>query len=237
MFLSRRCIHSSSIAANGSSNVGLNDLLRTGLHIGHHRSALHQTMLPFVYGNRHDVSIINLEHTLARLRRASMVIREVAYNGGCILFLGTRPQVQLAVVKAAEMASGYWITRRWVAGTLTNAPHVLRNAISSDQNLQGLTEEQGREGRDRQRERVPKPDLLVIANLLENRIAIAEATKMVIPTIGIVDSDVDARTITYPIPGNDDSPQGVELILSTLGNAAKEGWEARKEYLERKSKF
>lgn len=172
--------------------------MQAGVHIGHAAPLLHYSNLPFVYGTRNGITVMHLEHTLAELRRASNVVREVAANKGLIVFVGTRTGTGRVVEKAARQAGSYWVTRRWVAGTITNAASVLPATNWP----------------------IPKPDLLVLANLPENSIALAEALAANIPTIGLVDSDCNCGSVSYPIHANDDSVQSVELILGVLAKSA-----------------
>jgi small subunit ribosomal protein S2 len=204
------------------------------VHLGHSTTLWHPATLPFIYGTRAGISIINLEYTLSHLRRACAVTKEISYNGGVIVFIGTRPAMQRAVYASSRLGGDnvYWVTRRWIAGTITNAQHVLGHVAKSnvwdvpeqDLAVMGLKKHQAK------RSRVPRPDLLVVANPLENQIALAEANTFKIPTVGLVDTDCDPACVTYPIVANDDSVRGVELIMSSIAQAAREG---RHEYLHK----
>jgi small subunit ribosomal protein S2 len=253
-------------------------MLATGMHLGHAEALWHPLNLPFIFGTRAGIHIINLEHTLTYLRRASRVVRDVAYQGGIILFVSTREGQQHLALQAARRSGNYYVSQRWVAGTITNAHKLLRRSqqqgnmttkqaeleavpITMDPEFIALTEGNtrpttGRPRRNRGRnlEDIPdplatatvlrprqdpiyRPDLMVVLNPLENRIALSEAQKAHIPTIGLIDTDCDPRCVTYPIPGNDDSLRSVELIAGVLSMAARDGALARAADLERQQEL
>lgn len=202
----------------------ISKLLAAGLHLGHSTSLWNPATLPFIFGTRAGISIINLEHTLVYLRRACNVVREVAQRGGTILFVGTRPEISELTIDAARTADGYHVSGKWTPGTLTNAHQVLGRHATPD------PQDPGRPPK------TYKPDIMVLFNPLENDIAIAEAQLNNIPTIAITDSDYDPRRVTYPIPANDDSIRGVHLVAKVLATSAREGVIKRKQLLDRKEK-
>ncbi|KAI8979166.1 ribosomal protein S2, flavodoxin-like domain-containing protein [Mycotypha africana] len=190
--------------------------MAVGLHLGHSTKLWEPATLPFIFGTREGISIINLEQTLVYLRRACNVTREVALRGGSILFIGTRPGFQDITIEAARACEGYHVSSKWIPGTLTNRLQVLGRHAPPD------AEDPGR---------IPvtyKPDLIILLNPLEHKIAINEAQLHNIPMIAITDTDYDPRHVSYPIPANDDSVRGVELIAKVLSAAAKEGLHRRK---------
>lgn len=197
-------------------DLTLGKLLAAGLHLGHSTSLWNPATLPFIFGTREGISIINLEHTLVYLRRACNVAKEIAYRGGSILFIGTRPGFQELTIEAARNCEGYHVSGKWIPGTLTNAYQVLGRHAPPD------PEDPTR------RPQIYKPDLIVLLNPLENKIAIAEAQLNMIPIIAITDTDYDPRKVTYPIPANDDSIRGVELVAKVISSAAKDGVFRRK---------
>lgn len=198
--------------------------MAAGLHLGHSTSLWNPATLPFIFGTRAGISIINPEHTLAYLRRACAVLREVSLRGGIILFVGTRLGIQKITVEAARRAEGYHVSGKWVPGTLTNTAQVLGRYAPPDPD-------------DPTRPpRTYKPDILVVLNPIENENAIAEALLSRIPVIAITDTDYDPRNVMYPIPANDDSVRGVELVAKVLATAAREGVLQRKLMLDRRDK-
>ncbi|KAI9281446.1 ribosomal protein S2, flavodoxin-like domain-containing protein [Umbelopsis sp. AD052] len=210
--------------AVNSYNLTISKLLAAGLHLGHSTSLWNPATLPFIFGTRAGISIINLEHTLVYLRRACNVVREVAQRGGTVLFVGTRPEISELTIDAARNAEGYHVSGKWTPGTLTNAHQVLGRHATPD------PQDPGRPPK------TYKPDIMILFNPLENDIAIAEAQLNNIPTIAITDSDYDPRRVTYPIPANDDSIRGVELVAKVLAASAREGVIKRKQLMDRKEK-
>ncbi|OZJ06297.1 hypothetical protein BZG36_00681 [Bifiguratus adelaidae] len=206
-------IHARPTQTTSPSDLTISKLLAAGLHLGHSTSQWNPTTLPYMYGTRQGISIINLEQTLTHLRRACQVVRDISYRGGNVLFIGTRPGIGQAMVRAAQHCEGYHVSTKWVPGTLTNAAQVLgRHSTDSDDLF--------------------KPDVMVIMNPMENEIALSEAVLHHIPTIALVDSNYDPRKVTFPIPANDDSIRGVELLARVLSEAAREGLVQRKHAMD-----
>ncbi|KAF8940299.1 37S ribosomal protein, mitochondrial [Dissophora ornata] len=203
----------SALRNNPSSNsLTIAQLLAAGLHLGHSTSLWNVASMPFVFGVREGISIINLEHTLTYLRRACTVTKAVARQGGIILFIGTRDGMDHVTIDAAKSCNAYYVASKWCPGTITNAqeivgPHTPRLPDARAGDLA----------------KPFRPDLVIVLNPIENMIAIKEATRFNIPTIAITDTDVDPRIVSYPIPANDDSVRGVELVAKVLAEAAKEG--------------
>ncbi|KAF9571835.1 37S ribosomal protein, mitochondrial [Mortierella alpina] len=216
----------SALRSNPSSNsLTIAQLLAAGLHLGHSTSLWNVASMPFVFGVREGISIINLEHTLTHLRRACTVTKAVARQGGIILFIGTREGVDHVTIDAAKSCNAYYVASKWCPGTITNAqeivgPHTPRLPDARAGDLA----------------RPFRPDLVIVLNPIENMIAIKEATRFNIPTIAITDTDVDPRIVSYPIPANDDSVRGVELVAKVLAEAAKEGNQLALEASKTKSK-
>ena len=166
---------------------------------------MNPNFMPFAYGVRAGITIIDLDQTLPLLRRAAQLVRSVAAKDGIILFVGTRPDLRPIVQKAAERvgSQGYHIGEKWLPGTLTNklemfGPEVVKNG------------------------RVV-PDLVVVLNPIANIHAIRECAIEHVPTIGIVDSNIDPRVVMYPIPANDESTRTAELVAGVLSVAGREG--------------
>ncbi|EEB08429.1 mitochondrial 37S ribosomal protein MRP4 [Schizosaccharomyces japonicus yFS275] len=199
-------------------DVSIAALLAAQAHLGHATSLWNPMNQPFIYGIRNGIHIISLDKTLVFLRRAINVIQEVARTKGIILFVGTKPGQKLSVMAAAKRCNGYFIFNRWVPGLLTNAKTV-------QPTLGGSLKTVDQDGKE---VRAPTPsflypDLIVILNPLENINVCKEAQRVSVPTIGIVDTNVDPRLVTYPIPANDDSLRCSDLIVGLLSQAACEG--------------
>ena len=194
----------------GPSQTTLSALVAAGAHFGHTTSLMNPNFLPYAYGVRAGLTIIDLEQTLPLLRRAANLVRAVAQRNGTILFVGTRPDLQETIQRASSRldSQGYHIGERWLPGTLTN-----RNQLFQQ---------------DRQEYRLT-PDLVVFLNPIANMNAIRECAIQHVPTVGIVDSNADPRIVMYPIPANDDSPRTAQIIAGVLSIAGKEGVTAREE--------
>lgn len=191
------------------NSLTLSTLVAAGAHLGHSAQLLRPAFLPYAYGTRAGITIIDLDQTLPLLRRAANVTRAVARNGGSILFVGNQEPLRPAVVKAAERMgkSAYHLSTRWKPGTLTNAQQIFGDDVVNETNH--------------------IPDLAIILNPLDNMVLIKECCMKHVPTIAIVDSNVDPRIVTYPIPANDDSVRTAELIIGMLSLAGKQGLQER----------
>lgn len=166
---------------------------------------MNPNFVPYAYGVRAGITIIDLDHTLPLLRRAANVVRAIAAKGGSIVIVGTRPDLRNVVRRAAERIGqqGYHVGERWLPGTLTNRVQFFGSKEVLEQRM--------------------TPDLMIFLNPLSNMNAIAECAIEHIPTIGIVDSNVDPRIVMYPIPANDESVRTAELIAGVLSVAGREG--------------
>ena len=174
------------------------DLFKARVHLGHKVGVRNPYMLPYLFGTRLGCDIIDLEQTVVHLRRALNVTAHLAYRKGVIMFLSRNRQMMLLVEQTAKECGEYSYCRYWRGGTFTNAA-TLFGAITR------------------------LPDLCIFISthnsIFEQHGAIVEAAKMNIPTVGIVDSSSDPRLITYPVPGNDDSPCAIELYCKLFKNA------------------
>lgn len=180
-------------------------LVAAGAHLGSSPASTRPTFLPYAYGQRAGITIIDLDTTLPLLRRAANVVREVARNKGLILFVGTNENLAPCVRKAAQRlgSQGFHVGTTWKPGTLTNAWELFGSETMMKLNT--------------------VPDLVIFLNPLPNLHAIRECAISRVPTIGIIDSDVDPRIVMYPIPANDDSVRTAELIAGMLSMAGQEG--------------
>ncbi|RDX48336.1 ribosomal protein S2 [Lentinus brumalis] len=187
------------------SDITLSALIASGAHFGHSQKLMNPNFVPYAYGVRAGITIIDLDHTLPLLRRAAQVVRGVAARGGSIVFVGTRSDLRPAVRLAAERMGkfGYHVGERWLPGTLTNRVHMFGPEVAGDEQV--------------------IPDLVVFLNPIPNIHAIRECALEHVPTIGIVDSNVDPRIVMYPIPANDESTRTAELIAGLLSVAGREG--------------
>lgn len=209
------------------SDITLELLLASGTHLGHSTSRWNPQNSRYIYGIREGVHIISLDVTAAYLRRAAKVVEEVAARGGIILFAGTRKGQKRSIVRAAELAGAYHIFERWIPGSLTNGQQILGHCATKVVNA--LDEELPEFAADLADRPSVKPDLVVCLNPLENVVLLHECGLHNVPTIGIIDTDADPTRVTYPIPANDDSLRGTNLIAGILGRAGEAGQKRRLE--------
>lgn len=187
------------------SHATISALLAAGAHFGHSATRMNPNFMPYAYGTRAGITVIDLDQTLPFLRRAAKLVRSIAYAKGQIVFIGTRPDLRPIVEKAAERIGpqGYHVGERWLPGTLTNKVQMYGNEAVKDQKI--------------------TPDLVILLNPLNNMHAIRECAIEHVPTIGIVDSNADPRIVMYPIPANDENTRTAEIIAGVLSIAGREG--------------
>lgn len=201
--------HHAYTRAVGPSQATVSALIAAGAHLGHTKSLMNPNFLPYAFGVRAGLTVIDLDQTVPLLRRAASVVRAVAQRGGTVLFVGTRSDLRDIVRNAASKLEdqGYHIGERWLPGILTNR----RQLFPSGSQKYRIT-----------------PDLVIFLNPMANVNAIRECAIQHIPTIGIVDSNVDPRIVMYTIPANDESPRTAQLISGVLSIAGREGVLARR---------
>ncbi|RPB25560.1 ribosomal protein S2 [Terfezia boudieri ATCC MYA-4762] len=229
-------------------DITLSLLLASQAHLGHSTSLWNPSNQRYILGVRQGIHIICLETIAAHLRRAAKIVEGVSEKGGLILFVGTRPGQDRAVVKAAKLAGGCHLFERWTPGAITNASQILGHGKVVEMDMrdrvkvkspnvqadaQKLDEHEPPKPEDVNKP--IKPDLVVCLNPLENYILLHECGLYGIPTIGIIDTDADPTWVTYPIPANDDSLRAVHLITGILGRAAEEGRNRRIRRAEREA--
>ncbi|KAJ7752024.1 ribosomal protein S2, flavodoxin-like domain-containing protein [Mycena metata] len=208
---SRTLSNSADAVRRPVPNATVSSLLAAGAHFGHSSTRMNPNFIPYAYGVRAQSTIIDLDHTVPLLRRAANLVRAVAFAGGQILFIGTRPDLRQIVKSAAGRIGkqGYYISDRWIPGTLTNTAELFTPQVAA--------------------ETLSTPDLVILLNPLTNLTCIRECALAHVPTIGIIDSDADPRIVMYPIPANDESPQTAEIVAGILSIAGREGLALRME--------
>lgn len=221
--------------------VTMRELLEAGIHFGHQTRRWHPKMKRYIYGQRNGIYIIDLQHTLRQMYKAYGMAREVASKGGTILFVGTKRQAQEVVEQEAKRAGQYYVTSRWLGGTLTNFRTVKQSIgemnrlqeLDSSGRIEKYSKREASEMRKR-REKLEKnlsgiqrmpglPDLIFVASVKNEGIAVHEGRRLGIPVIGIVDTNCDPDLVDVPIPGNDDAIRALGLYCSVLANGAIEG--------------
>jgi small subunit ribosomal protein S2 len=220
----------------------MRQLLEAGVHFGHQSHRWNPKMRPYIYGARNNIHIIDLTQTTPLLHQALLKIAETVGNGGRVLFVGTKRQASDAISEAAKRSAQYFINHRWLGGTLTNWKTIsqsIRRLRQVEEILSG--EGQGRTKKEilnltRERDKLNKalggikemggtPDLLFVIDTNKESIAIAEAKKLGIPIVAVVDTNSDPDGIDFPIPGNDDAGRAITLYCDLVARAAIDGIE------------
>lgn len=216
------------------TQLQLTDLLEAGVHFGHQTRRWNPKMRPFIFAERSGIYLIDLQKTLSQLRAAQDLVREVVMRGEGVLFVCTKKQLKQIVRTEAERGGAFYVTERWLGGTLTNFNTMKRQIRRLKEIEQGLEDgayefftkkEQLRIGRERDKlnrnlegikNMTRLPGVLFVVDAHKERIAVAEANKLGIPVLAIVDTNADPNLITVPIPGNDDAIRSVSLITNAL---------------------
>ena len=212
----------------------LKELVDAGVHYGHQSKKWNPKMRPYLLDKKNNVHIINLQETVQQIGRASDFLSDLASRGKRILFVGCKRQAQDAVRQAAEACGQFYVNHRWLGGTLTNL-ETIRRSVARMQYLEDIEKspiyksmskkELAALGRERAklirnlhgiREMESHPDALVVVDTAREDIAVAEANRLKIPIVGLVDSNADPDRIAYPIAANDDAIRSVRIILQNL---------------------
>ena len=222
----------------------LRQLLEAGVHFGHQTHRWNPRMDQYIYGSRNGIHIMDLTQTVPLLDQALNVVRETVSKGGRILFVGTKRQASKAVAEAAERSAQYYMNHRWLGGTLTNWQTVSKSiqrlkAISAqmETGFDGLTKKE-RLGMEREHAKLHAslngiaemggtPDLLFVIDTNKEALAVAEANKLGIPVIGILDTNSAPEGIDYQIPGNDDAARAIGLYCDLIARSALDGMAAQ----------
>ena len=221
--------------------VSMKQLLEAGVHFGHQTRRWNPKMAPYIYTERNGIYIIDLQKTVKKLEEAYNFVRDCSANGGNILFVGTKKQAQDAIKEEAARCGGYYVNARWLGGMLTNF-RTMRTRIDRLAQLKKMEEDgtfamlpkkevikhQGEIAKLEKylggvKEMKKLPAALFIVDPRKERNAIAEARKLNIPIVAIVDTNCDPDEIDYVIPGNDDAIRAIRLIAAAMANAAIEG--------------
>ena len=225
-------------------DFSLRQLLEAGVHFGHQTQRWNPRMGPYIYGDKNGIHIMDLTQTVPMLEQALIAVRDTVAKGGRILFVGTKRQAQKPVAEAAERCAQYYMNHRWLGGTLTNWKTV-SNSINRlkqiDEAMEGgadgLTKKE-RLGMERDqgklqaslggiREMGGVPDLLFVIDVNKEDLAIAEANKLGIPVVAVVDTNCSPDGVDYVIPGNDDAARAITLYCDLVARAALDGMSAQ----------
>ncbi len=220
----------------------MRQLLEAGVHFGHQTHRWNPKMQDYLFGTRNKIHIIDLSKTVPLLHQAVVLASDVVAQGGRILFVGTKRQASDAIADAAKRCAQYYVNHRWLGGMLTNWK-TITNSIKRLRYLEGLVtgEGQGFTKKEllqltRERDRLEQelggikdmggvPDLLFVIDTNKESIAIAEALKLKIPVIAVIDSNSNPDGVNYPIPGNDDAGRAITLYCDLIARAAIDGIE------------
>ena len=225
--------------------VSMKQLLEAGVHFGHQTRRWNPKMARYTLTQRNGIYIINLQKTVKKLEEAYSFIRDISVEGKPVLFVGTKKQAQDSVKEEAERAGAYYVNARWLGGMMTNFS-TIRRRVSRLQQLRAMEEDGTFDLLPKKEviklrleiEKLEKflggikemkqlPGALFIVDPRKERIAVAEAKKLGIPIVAIVDTNCDPDEIDYVIPGNDDAIRAVKLISATMANAIIEGREGQ----------
>ena len=220
----------------------MRQLLEAGVHFGHHTRRWNPKMARYIFGERNNIQIIDLQQTVPLLHQAMVTVRGVVAAGGRVLFVGTKRQAQDHIRDAARRCGQYYVNHRWLGGMLTNwrtISHSIKRLRDLDEQLADVEKMQGLTKREllgltRERDKLERalggikemagvPDLLVIIDTNKEDIAVAEANKLGIPVIGVLDSNSDPAGIDHPVPGNDDANRAISLYCDLIVGAALDG--------------
>ena len=233
--------------------MSIQDLIKVGAHFGHELKKWNPKMKAFVYKEQGGIHIIDLQKTLACAEKAMNFLEEKTAQGGHVVFVGTKAQAVSAVKEAAEASQQFYVTKRWLGGTLTNF-ETLKVSIERMKKIEKIKElfELDRYSK-KERSRIEKeynkmeesfrgikemkdlPSVLFIVDIKKERIALNEARKLGIPVVALVDTNSDPNLVDYPIPANDDSLRCIQFFLQTAGEACKRGWEKWEKGLRNRS--
>jgi small subunit ribosomal protein S2 len=216
-------------------SIGVKELLDSGVHFGHQTKRWNPKMKPFIFDTRNGIHIIDLSKTINQLEEACNFLAETVRKGGKVLFVGTKKQAQQAVKETAKECGQFYVTERWLGGTLTNFATIKRSIgrlkqiekMETDGSINNYVKQEQSMIR-REAARLVKffdgiramekhPGAMFVVDIKREHNAVAEARRLKIPVVAIVDTNCDPDLVTHPIAGNDDAIRSVRMILATVG--------------------
>ncbi|MDR2067026.1 MAG: 30S ribosomal protein S2 [Endomicrobium sp.] len=223
------------------ANITMKALLEAGVHFGHQTRRWNPRMAKFIFGTRNKIHIIDLQKTLKELKKIYRVVRDLIAEGKDIIFVGTKKQAQTPIKEEALRCGAYFVSDRWLGGTLTNF-ETLKKSIARYKEIEKMKEEgifkllskKEQSKIEKERVRLEKsleglknmsvlPDLMFVIDPHEESTAVLEARKLNIPVVAICDTNCDPGLVDFPIPGNDDAIRAVKLFCSIIADAVLEG--------------
>ena len=235
-------------------SIGVKELLDAGVHFGHQTRRWNPKMKPFIFDARNGIHIIDLSKTLTQLEAACNFLSETVRKGGKVLFVGTKKQAQQAVKETAKECGQYFVTQRWLGGTLTNFQTIKRSIarlrqiekMEADGSINNYVKQEQsvirREAArlvkffDGIRQMDKQPAAMFVVDIKREHNAVAEARRLKIPVVAIVDTNCDPDEVAFPVAGNDDAIRSVRMVLATIGQVitqAQAEYEAK--YARRKT--
>ncbi|HWR57515.1 MAG TPA: 30S ribosomal protein S2 [Thermodesulfovibrionales bacterium] len=221
--------------------VTMKELLEAGVHFGHQVKRWNPKMKKYIFGERNGIYIIDLQKTLKGLEEACRFVRETAVSGAPILFVGTKKQAQDAIQEEAQRAGSFFVNQRWLGGMLTNFS-TIRKSIERLKSIEKMKEDGTYEALSKKevailekerikleknlsgiKEMVELPGAVFVIDPKKEKIAIAEARKLSVPLVAVVDTNCDPDEVDYVIPGNDDAIRAIKLIASKMADSVIEG--------------
>lgn len=222
----------------------IRQMIENGVHFGHHARRWNPKMASYIYGKKDNVHIIDLQQTYPMLYTALNAAKEIAANGGKVLFVGTKRQAQDIIKENAERCGQYYVNYRWLGGMLTNWKTVYKsisrlvklNEMFANNATEGYTKKELLNLRKEQ-EKLDKelsgvmnmggqPDLLFVVDMPKEDLAIKEAKKLGIPVIAIADTNADPTLVDFPVPGNDDAIRAIQFYCELVSSAVLDGIQA-----------
>jgi len=228
-----------------SDRITMKSLLESGVHFGHQTRRWNPRMKQFIFATRNGIHIIDLQQTLGLLEKACDFVREVAVAGETILFVGTKRQAQDNVVQEAQRVGAFYVDTRWLGGTFTNFSTIQKRIdylvqleerkLKGQFNLLPKKEAQGLEDQITRLNRylggikamTKLPGAICVIDIGKEKIAVAEARKVGVPVIALIDTDGDPSVVDLPIPGNDDAIRSIRLVVHKLAEAYLAGTQER----------
>ncbi|MBW1824736.1 MAG: 30S ribosomal protein S2 [Deltaproteobacteria bacterium] len=234
--------------------LSMKQLLEAGVHFGHQTKRWNPKMKPYIFGARNGIYIIDLQRTVALFEEAYHFIVNVVSNGGKVLFVGTKKQAQDSMMAESKRCDMYFVNKRWLGGTLTNFRTIKKNieklkeleSMKADGRTEHLSKKEAlmidREiakleyalGGIKDMDRIP--EAMFIVDPRKERIASAEARKLGIPAISLLDTNCDPDDVDYIIPGNDDAIKAIRLFASKIADACIEGKQKYEERIQAESR-
>lgn len=228
----------------------ISDLLEAGVHFGHQKRRWNPRMEPYIYKEKNGIHIIDVRVTLEKLKEANEMLTSIAEEGKKIIFVGTKKQAKKSVKEDAERCEMFYVSERWIGGTLTNFK-TIKNSIETLDEIEEMEQDGIRWEKISKKERLrltrrkekllrnlsgirqmkKAPDCMIVFDIMKENIAVKEARKLNIPLIGLVDTNTDPREVDIPIPANDDAIRSIKLFTKSFSDAIIKG---RNNYLKGK---